>query len=450
MHTASSRQLILWPATLVLAATFLFATACRTTRPDTQAASDGQSLTPTSALSTPDRVEIFELVWRIINERYYDPSFNGVDWKAVHERYRPQVERAADDREFYGIFELMLGELRDGHTIFEPPPPPGVPPPEEGAHRNIGLKLGEAEGKVVVVEVEPDSDAERAGVRVGMMLRTVNSKTVEEHFAFIRSLIAGSSSERLFKAKMLSALLYAGFLETPRHLGLTDFDGHPFEVELSPRIIATTGTQPNLSARRLASGFGYIKFAEWKPPVEKEFRAQLEKLMDTPGLVIDLRGNGGGETNVMLDITGNFYPAETYYGAFRTRAGGLDKYFTRRYEDYYRAPVVILVDEESASASETSTVFMQESGRAFVIGRQSAGSTHNRWGTPMPKGGGTLFYSSRAYVSPRGRDPEGTGVIPDEIVPRTIADLRQGRDAALEAAERHLQAAKSGGLGKSR
>lgn len=105
----------------------------------------------------------------------------------------------------------------------------------------------------------------------------------------------------------------------------------------------------------------------------------------------------------------------------------------------YRRPIVILVDERSASASETFTIFMQERGRAYVIGRQSNGALLNTR-IHKVKGGGELRVSIRAYVSPQGRIPEGTGVVPDKIVPLTIADLRQGRDAALEAAEAYLKA----------
>ncbi len=73
-----------------------------------------------------------------------------------------------------------------------------------------------------------------------------------------------------------------------------------------------------------------------------------------------------------------------------------------------------------------------------VVGRPSAGSTLNQT-TKRLKGGATLRYSIRAYISPQGRNPEGTGVIPDQVVELKIADLRQGRDAALEAAEELLK-----------
>ena len=232
---------------------------------------------------------------------------------------------------------------------------------------------------------------------------------------------------------MLSALLYGGFLAKPRTLGLTDFDGREFAVELSEE--EGRAEAPNLTSRRLDSGAAYIKLRSWTPPAQEEFRKSLAALADAPGLVLDLRGNGGGETRVLQEIAGNFFARETYYGGFRTRAGALQKYYTRPAPRVYGGAVVILVDEGSASASETFAAFMQESGRALVVGRPTAGSTLNRTGHREFKGGGRLLFSTRTYLTPRGRELEGAGVTPDVSVPLTLADLRAGRDAALEAAE---------------
>ena len=386
-------------------------------------------------LSRQDRAEIFEQVWKTINEEYYDPNFRGVDWRAVGERYRPLAEAAQTDAEFYGVFELMLAELRDGHTVFMRPPPPGGR--GEGGRGSVGVRLGDAEGKVAVVEVEPGSKAAGRGVRPGQVLREVNGRAVDEHIAFLRSKVAGSSTERLFRVKMLSALLYGGFLAKPRTLGLTDFDGREFTVEMAEEV--GRAEPPNLTSRRLGSGFGYIKFRSWTPPVQEEFGRSLAALADAPGLVIDLRGNGGGEARVVQDITGNFLARETYTGGFRNRAGQVQKYYTRPAPKAYRRPVVILVDERSASASEGFTAFMQEAGRARVVGRQTAGSTLNRGGFREFRGGGRLYFSTRSYLTPGGREVEGVGVVPDVQVPLTLADLRAGRDAALEAAESLLR-----------
>lgn len=226
-------------------------------------------LSATALLSRDDRIEIFEDVWKTINEQYYDPSFHGVNWQEVHGRYRSRVEAAKNDVEFYRLFEEMLAVLRDAHTVFIHPQsntdnsinPPG----------SVGISLGEVEGKTAITAVEADSDAARLGVKPGMILRSVNGRSVEKLFAEIRSQFAGSSSDRSMTGVMHGALLYGGFLGASRTFGIEKFDGNLFDLP-----VVHFGTRPSdsptLQASRLASGYGYIKFDVWKPPVDEQFR----------------------------------------------------------------------------------------------------------------------------------------------------------------------------------
>src|SRR6185503_5452749 len=73
------------------------------------------------SLSPKDRIEVFETIWKTINDEYYDSSFNGVDWAAVRERYLPRVEAAKTDGEFYALINQALRELHDIHTAVAAP-----------------------------------------------------------------------------------------------------------------------------------------------------------------------------------------------------------------------------------------------------------------------------------------------------------------------------------------
>jgi carboxyl-terminal processing protease len=114
-------------------------------------------------------------------------------------------------------------------------------------------------------------------------------------------------------------------------------------------------------------------------------------------------------------------------------------YVGKRGERLYSSPVVILVSEYSASATEVFAAGMQDSGRATLVGSQSCGCvlgiTHNR----VMKGGGVLEISEVLWFSPKDRRLEGEGVIPDKIAVPTIASLQEKRDIVLEAGERVLQ-----------
>jgi carboxyl-terminal processing protease len=418
-------------ARLCLAALLASTASCR------RAEKNAIKLPPsTHAVSVAERARIFDELWQTINDEYYDASFNGVDWRGVRERYRPKIAAAKDDFEFYGLCELAAAELKDSHTQFEPAPPPAAAAgAQEAPQGSPRIALAEVEGKTAVVSVEPDSTAARAGVRVGMIVRGVNGHPVEEIDAQFSRLVAGASSARAYRNLLATSILYGRVWGVPRVLRLADPEGGEFNYEVRREPVDTS---PRLDARRLASGFAYIKFDQWIKPVDQKFDEALDALRDAPALVIDLRGNGGGATGVMLNVVSNFFAEPTYYGGFKARSGSVDKYFTHKPARVYAKPVVILVDERSASASETSTLFMQEAGRVFVIGAPTVGATHNQRVKKLSDGS-TLRYSIRAYLTPRGRDPEGTGVVPDELARQTISDLWHGRDAALEAAEERLR-----------
>ena len=75
------------------------------------------------SLSPKDRQEVFEKVWKDVDEHYYDPGFGGVNWKEVHEHYLPLVRAAKDDKDFYSLLDRMTAELHDAHTRFSSPEP---------------------------------------------------------------------------------------------------------------------------------------------------------------------------------------------------------------------------------------------------------------------------------------------------------------------------------------
>ena len=381
-------------------------------------------------LSPKDRIEAFEEVWRTVYEKYYDPSFKGIDWRAVHERYRPLVDRATSDEEFYTLLKRMVGELRDAHTRFHTP--------EERRERerlqavSAGLSIFEVEGKPVVVGVDSDSDAARTGVEEGMIVLAIDGKPVAERLVEARSRVAGSSSDRAVKLRLYRMLLEGEPAATVR-LRLRRADGSETDVTLTRRIVPDTAV---VTSRRLPSGLGYIRLTLWKSPIRKQFKKALAGLRDAPGIAIDIRGNPGGEAEEVVKIASYFFNSHVPFGKFVRRSGRALFLRTDDHEQFYKGPVAILVNEGSGSGSELFAGVMQESGRAVVVGRTSCGCVLGISSFKKVKGGGELAVSEYGYDSPRGRTFEGTGVVPDKAVELKLIDLQQRRDAALDEAER--------------
>ena len=386
------------------------------------------------ALSLKDRVDVFEEVWGTIHERYYDASFNGVNWRAVRDRYRPLVEQAVSDEDFYTLLKRMVGELRDAHTRFHTP--------EQRRERerlqavSAGLSIFDVQGKAVIVGVEPDSDASRAGVEEGMIVLAIDGKAVAERLAEASARVAGTSSDRAVRLRVYRMII-AGDPGTTLRLTLARGDGSPLDVTLIRRIVPDTAV---VTSRRLASGYGYIRLTLWKSPIRKEFKNALENLRDVPGLVIDIRGNPGGEADEVVKIASFFFNAHVPFGRFSKRSGKAIYLRTDDDDRVYKGPLAILVNEGSGSGSELFAGVMQETGRAIVVGRRTCGCVLGISEFKKVKGGGELAVSEYGYLSPRENSFEGTGVIPDKTVELTIGDLQARRDAVLEEAERLLKA----------
>jgi carboxyl-terminal processing protease len=207
---------------------------------------------------------------------------------------------------------------------------------------------------------------------------------------------------------------------------------------------------PDVTTHVLPSGNVYIRFDGFQHPVTKEFRDSLQKFRDAPGLIVDLRRNGGGDLAVLLPIAGYFFGKKTLFAKDSTRTGkplssyvGLFKlplqvYVGKPGDQIYSGPVTILVDAHSASSSEVFAAGMQDTGRAQIIGSQSCGCVLGIARPRVMKGGGVLEMSEVLWFSPKGRKLEGIGIIPDQLVTPTMFDLQRGRDAVLAAADKML------------
>src|SRR5437588_1424812 len=382
------------------------------------------------SLSPKERIEVFETIWKTINEDYYDPEFHGIDWGLVRERYLPRVEAAKNDDEFYAVTKQMLLELQDLHTAF-------VAPGEQS--RTSGVSVNEVEDKVVVVNVVPDSDAARAGVKPGMIVRTLDDKPIDARLAELRTRLGHWTNSRAHHFVIYNALL--GGPNATLTLRLERADGTQFEVSLTRRAVPSSPS--SLTAMRLPSGFSYVKINRaFLSPVDDRFESEFMALKDAPGFIIDLRGVSGGDIkDVGLKIANYFFPAKVSFGKFIKRSGETAPFRslnTGSGKEVYNGPVVVLVDEATRSAGEVFASGFQENGRAKIVGLQSCGCVLDR-DSQKVTGGGALQYSHLGYISGKGRKLEGNGVMPDRVVPLTITALRQGRDVILEEAERILR-----------
>jgi carboxyl-terminal processing protease len=384
--------------------------------------------------SAKDRLENFEKIWHVIQDNYYDPQMNGVDWYEIHQRYHPLVEATTFDQEFYSLMERMAGELHDAHTHV-------LDPAKAANFRKqkiviLGFRTDEFDGKLVITEVETGSDAEQAGIVPGTSIESIDGRPLAERLAESRKRLTDSSSVRATQL-LLDAAVLDGPPGSSVRLGLKHPDGSRFETTLRRSFNALS---PRLSARLLASGNGYIRFNAFHPPAASDFTEALHKFHDAPGLIIDLRMNPGGSGEQLMKIARNFFSNRTVFAQNKLRTRDVRPIYVENTTGVvYGGPVVILVTQHSGSSSELFAAGMQDSGRARIVGTQTCGCV---LGVPNPvelKDGGMVTISQVLWFTPSGRKLEGEGVIPDKVVRQTLADVIARRDPLLDAGDQLLK-----------
>ena len=400
---------------------------------------------PGGVLDAKQRGEAFDFVWRTIERRYYDPSFNGTDWKAVGERYRPLAMKALDDQAFWGVLDRMTGELKDAHTRVESPKDAALRKLNQSV--SLGFSFVPMQGKLAVTAVNSESDAWWAGVRPGMLLVSIAG---EEAMTAYQRLIAGTRYDSTERSRHLRAVrrLIAGEEGTKVAFTFERADGSRFDASLGRNKLTY---RPTARHRVLPSGFGYLRVTQWTLGVLPRALEGLEALKDTPGLIIDLRGNPGGSLHVVNAMLNKFFTRRTELGRVVTRTGepvsmlfGAVEIVKLKSEvsgdnEAYKGPVVVLVNASSGSGSEFFAATLQASGRAVIAGEPSCGCLLGFLGYARVPGGGELAYSEVGFVMANGKRIEGEGVIPDHHIPLTLADLRVSRDRTLEQAQEILR-----------
>jgi carboxyl-terminal processing protease len=394
------------------------------------------------AAQTPfsERAAIFEQVWTTINEKYYDASFNGVDWNAVRKKYFSRLQDVSSDGDFYALLDRMAGELHDSHTRVYSPAQRDERRDQKRA--SVGIVIKEIKGKAVIFSVAPDSEAARAGVKAGMILRAVNNQPIKKAIAEARRAVGVSSSERATGLRVFSKIL-TGEPGTVLNLELTDPGGKNLKFVLTRRVVSA---KPQISARILASGIAYLKFGKFDEALEKEIDLALKNFKDAPALIVDLRGNGGGDGEMGLRFAGYFFNEKLTVARIVTRTGKppvpempMILEAGNKNAQIFSRPLAVLIDEATASTSELIANALQERKRAVVFGTTSCGCVLAFLDYKPLKGGGDLTLSEFGFVTAQGKKLEGAGVAPDKFVPLALRDVRTGRDAALEQAELFLR-----------
>ena len=399
------------------------------------------------------RLEVQQRAWQIVADRHYDPAFNGIDWNSVREKYRAPVIAAKSDAEMYLVLKAMVRELRDSHTRV-------VTPRESADHRRFatlasGLALSVIDDQLLVIDVDPDSPAARAGVRKGDIVVAVDDRQFDT--AFLRAArdlpltAADVMSSEAEPARHDEAMRFAQLravrralqrmpdaLPRAQTLTLQRDDGRPFLVTLMPEPLIRP---PAVAAHVSDAGIAVLKLNRFSVRNRPDVEQALKQVADARALVLDLRGNGGGDYSQFMWLVRQFLPEPRVVLTQLSRRGAEQSARELRItpaEAPFLKPIAVLTDRRSGSASELTATALLEQRDALIVGESTCGCVVAVRSEYVLPGAGGVRVSETGFRSAQGRRMEGEPLVPTIYAPPTLAYLRAGRDRALEVAEKAL------------
>ncbi len=397
------------------------------------------------------RTDTFEAVWKTVNDKFYDPGFNGVDWRAVHEEYAPLVAATKSDEALYPLLNKMLGELRASHFNVRPPESiteASADPNDASWGGEVGMTVRVVEGRPTVTDVAADGGAAEAGIAPGFVLTRIGDRDLGDLQRRLKETRHSPVMEAFLVRRTIQNAL-GGLPGSRVEVGYLDAQDKPGKASIVRKEGVGKplkfGELPSFMSRveasRLDGGVAYLTFNIFLPPMMDEIRAAIRSFKDAPAVIVDLRNNPGGVGAMAPAIAGFFLTTKASLGSMKMRRGEI-RFIAYSQTDAYTGPLIVLVDEGSASTSEIFAGALQESGRATVIGQPSLGAVLPSVVERLPNG--AIFqYAVADFKTPKGVLLEGRGVKPDVDVALRRSDFLAGRDPVLEAA---LKLAKQKGV----
>lgn len=289
-----------------------------------------------------------------------------------------------------------------------------------GEFGGLGIEVGMEDGFVKVIAPIDDTPAKKAGVQAGDLVIRLNERPVKG--------MTLTDAVKVMRGKPGTDIVLTI---------VRDGEEKPLKITITRAIIKVV----SVKNRMLEEGFGYIRIASFQSRTGENLRQAITKLKkendskDLKGLVLDLRNNPGGLLNAAVSVSDAFLTS----GLIVYTEGRVDNSkmnFKATPNDLLNgAPIVVLVNGGSASASEIVAGALQDHKRAVIMGEQSFGKGSVQTILPNNKGGAIKITTAR-YFTPAGRSIQAEGITPDVVLAKV--KLESVDDAFVSIKEKDL------------
>ena len=306
------------------------------------------------------------------------------------------VDDVTNEELFNNAVKGMVNGL-DPHSVYlEPKEQTNLMETAEGQFGGLGIVIGKKDDAIQVISPIDDTPAYRAGIQAGDLIVKIGNKPVND-----MTLEDGVS-------------LMRGTPNTSIDLTIVRNGKKPFVVKITREIITITSVKSHL----LDPGLGYVRISSFQNPTAQLLKNKIKELVEKNGsplksLILDLRNNPGGILDGAVDVSNVFLDNEGLVVYTEGRISSSNLKFPIEGPDILNgAPIVVLINEGSASASEIVAGALQDHKRAIIMGKTSFGKGSVQTIIDSENGYGLKITTAR-YFTPSGRSIQAKGIEPD-------------------------------------
>lgn len=353
--------------------------------------------------------DLFLESWLLVKQSYAEPHLNDQNWHRWKRRY---VNKITDIDDAYVAINTMLASLDDPYSrLLSKEEFLEQSNSIESKMYGIGVNIASVAGKIYIVNVIKGSPADLSGLKQGDMLVSVDNHQIKGKSIFqVAQYIKGTLNE-------VVTLVISR-------------DGN----KLTKKIKRAEIKVKTVECAKLDKDTGYIHIISFiGNDTPLEFINAMNKIKDTKGLILDLRGNTGGLFQNAVFVSNLFLKSGDIVSVIG-RDGLSSSYRVQRGEFVYDKPLVVLVDGDSASASEIVSGALKDNNRAKIVGTKTFGKgvVQKIYALPNQMG---MNLTIAKYLTPSGRDINEKGIEPDYEVTFTRDDVNKNFDRQLEFAK---------------
>lgn len=320
----------------------------------------------------------------------------------------------------YGAIKGMLNSL-DPHSAFLPPEAfKELQVETKGEFGGVGIQIGVKDGVLTVIAPIEDTPAHKAGIKAGDKILKINNASTKDmtlHDAVAK--MRGAP-----KTSVVISIVREGWKE-------------PKDFTIVRDVIKIK----SVKSRVLEGSIGYVKLNQFQDQTAAELTEALKKLEGEKihSLILDLRNNPGGLLTSAVDVSGRFLAPGTLVVYTKNKSGEKNEFFTEGSSSQITYPMVVLVNQGSASASEIVAGALSDWNRAVVLGTQTFGKGSVQTVIPLSDKS-ALKLTTQIYYTPKGKSIQNAGITPDIIVKLEAKNGEKEHPVIREKdLERHLK-----------